>query len=396
MMKNRFSDSFKVKVLSVLIAFGMWVYIMEKEDPIRIESLESLPISEITNLHEVEERGLTFSYEDLTVNVDVKGRRSSLLNYIRTKPVVKGTIDNPSSGQNKLLLSIVAPSDIEYSFEPRFLQVELEESVISKEVIEVIPKGQPKESFSIKKINLSRDFAYIEGPKSQVDKVEKLVAELSIDGASKDYSLKVKLTPVDSKGVEIEGVAVDREFIVADVKVEHSKEVPVELIFVNSAGEKVENDSIYPDKEKVVITGPPDKLKTIETVYSQDIFIKDINLYNDRDVDLKRIDGITMNTNRIHLKVNTDKEKDYYFDIDSSNIRLATSLREEEIRAKLPEHIGVSFRASQSYQDKISSESILLSIDNKEDKDSYEIQFSIEYPVNSILLDLKEVVLSKE
>lgn len=401
MIKKRFSDSlksdsFKVKLLSFLLAFGMWVYIMEKEDPIRIESMENVPVSEIINIDEIEEKGLVLAHDaELTVNVDVKGRRSSLLNYIRTGPKVKGMIEDPVPGQNHLFLSISAPSDIEYSFEPKNLYVDLEESIVSKESIDLIQKGQPRETFSIKKISINRDYAYVEGPKSQVDKVSKINAEIDVDGVNKDYSLKVRLIPVDSKNTEVKGVTVDREFIVADVKIEQSKEVPVELLFVNSLGEKVEADSFVPDHEKIVITGSPSKVQVIDKVFSKEIAIQDINRYNDRAVDLQYIEGISMSLNRVNLRVLPEKEVDYSFEIPSSDIRLMTTIREEEIRSALPEMIHVSFRASQSYQQAISEGSIVLKIDNVEPKDVYPIDLFIDYPVNNILVEVKEVLLSK-
>lgn len=395
MNSKRLPDNFKVKIVSFFLAFIMWMFVMEKEDPVRIESIENIPVSEITNMDEIKEKGLAIVYDEvLTVNLDLKGRRSSLLDYIRKHPEIKGSIENPEAGKNRLNLFLTAPTDIEYSFEPRVLYVTLEESIVSKENIELSQTGTPKEQFSIKSITTNEKYAYVEGTKSQVDKVAKLVGEVNVENANKDYSSKIRLVPVDSKNAEVLGVSVNKEFILADVKVEQSKDVPIELVFVNSQGDKVENSSIEPSIQTVTITGSPNIIQHIERVYTEDIPVQDINLYSDKGFDLQYIDGVNMSVNRVDLIVQKDKEKQYRFEIPSSEVKLLGDIKTDEIQAALPEYISVEFSSSVEYESILTAESILLKLDNREEKNSYVLEFLIEYPVSDLLMEPKVILLS--
>ena len=56
------SGDFKIKLLSILAAFSMWVFVMEEIDPKTIRSVKNIQITEITNIAEIEHEGLTLSY----------------------------------------------------------------------------------------------------------------------------------------------------------------------------------------------------------------------------------------------------------------------------------------------------------------------------------------------
>ncbi len=387
-MKKHLTENFKVKVLSVLVAFAMWVFVMEKIDPIVIRSMDNVEIAEITNLTEIHESGLALSVDqDLTVSIDFRAKRSSLLDYISTSPQVSGKILSPAIGDNVLELTLTAPSDVEYSFDPAVFYVKLEESIIAQKSIEVLQTGTLPDNYSVSDIQFSQSSANVEGPKSQVNKVAKLIAEINVDGANLDYSQRARLVPVDIKGVEVEGVSVDASFVVASIKISQSKEVPIELVFVNSDKEQVSNSAYKSEQEIVTITGAPEKIQSITAVYTQDIDIDSFNRFADREVDLLPIEGVTMSLNRVNIITNEDSEMDFEVSIAKGSVLFDGEVNKEAILEGLPEFIVVSFTGSKEYEGEINDSTVQLIIDNREDLTFYPFTVSIPYPVSSIVVE---------
>ena len=385
MIRGKFSGSFKIKLMSVLIAFGMWIFVMEKIDPIRVESIENVPIAEITNIDELYDNGLALSYDQkLSVNIDFRGKRSSLLDFLRKDPEVKATIPSPAVGENKVELVVTVPSDIEYSVEPGNFYITLEESVTSSRSIEIAHLGTPAKGYSIKGIEMNSSEAVVEGPKSQVEKINKLLGTVNVEGINKDYSVSVRLIPVDSKGAEVSGVTVKREFTSVTIGVEQSKDVPVKIRFVDEDGNVVENNSYTTDIKTVTITGAPSRLQTITEVYTQDILVDDFNQYIDRAFDLAKIEGVKMSAGRVNISAQSDLEQEYLFHVPAEDVRLIYSNDVERIRQAIPSQVEVRFKASREYEDSLSVEDITLYVDNKDVAEAYGIRFKIRYPVSDV------------
>ncbi len=385
MINGKLSESFKVKILSVLVAFGMWIFVMEKIDPIRVETLENVPISEITNIDNVYENDLAISQDQkLVVNIDFRGKRSSLLNFLRSEPVVKATIQNPVSGENRVELTVTVPTDIEYSIEPSNFYITLEESVVSTRKIEITYTGTPEEEYSVNDLVAAEQEAVVEGAKSQVDKVSKLLGTVNVDGAKKNYTLSVKVIPVDSKGIEVPGVSIKGEYVSVEVKIEQSKVVPIGIRFVDENGEEVANDSYTTDIQSVTITGEPSKLQNITEISTVDISVDDFNQYIDRGFDLEKIDGVKMSVGRVNLQAQADLEQEYVFTIPAEDIHITYTNNADQIRQSLPEQVEIRFSASKSYESTLTEENVKLFVDNKEFADSYGIKYQVGYPVSNV------------
>ena len=157
------SGDFKIKLLSILVAFSMWVFVMEEIDPKTIRSVKNIQITEITNIIEIEHEGLTLSYnQNLITNIDFRGKRSALADFVRETPKIKATIENPRVGLNEVILSIDVPNNIEYSFDPAIIKVNLEESVTEDRTVGYATSGEVLSGFEVVGVSLSEENINIE------------------------------------------------------------------------------------------------------------------------------------------------------------------------------------------------------------------------------------------
>ncbi len=387
-MRSRLPNNFKIKLLSILIAFGMWIYVMEEIDPIMIRTIENVPIETIANISEVTEKGLTLSYnQDMKVGIDLRGKRSYLLAYMNSDIKPRAYIENPKAGENILTLSLPDVNGIEFSFNPAIFFVNLEESVIVEKTLDISYKGTPKESYSVGQINLNKQTVYVEGPKNQIEKVAKITGSVSIDNASRDFSQRVQLTPIDKDGQKVDGISISGSFVVAEVKMEKSKQVPIKLRLVNSGGELTQTSYLKQSSDTATITGTPDMIDKINEISTQVIFISDFNETPDKKYDFDLPGEIRIDPAKISLEIVADNEKEYILQIPKDKVQLLGNFAKEEIIEKLPPIFTVRFKSGKEYESGINDNTLKLYIDNTVQSGSYGMKFIAEYPVNNMVVD---------
>lgn len=395
-MKKRLPEDLKIKMLSILIAFGMWMYVMEVKNPMMTRNMDNVPIAGITNMTEITEKGLTLSYgQDLSIDIDIRGSRSYVTTYLSSGIKVEGYVDNPKVGDNVMTLSIPSVSGIEYSFNPRVFYVKLEESIIEEKSLNISTSGEPKEDFFVESIELSKEAVYIEGSKTQVDKVEQVIGSVNVENVGRSFSQRVQLTAVDKSGTEVEGVVINGGFVVADITMQKSKEVPVQLNIINSKGEPVESKALKPNIEKVTISGSADLVDAVEKIDTQAISVSDINQYPDKRYDLVSINYIKFSDNRISLVTIAEEEGEYEFSIPRGKIELLGDNKSDEIMNTLPENVLVKFRASKEYIEILGEDAMKLYIDNTVAASTYKLKYAIEYPIVDITLEPSHITITE-
>ena len=381
------SGDFKIKLLSILVAFSMWVFVMEEIDPKTIRSVKNIQITEITNIVEIEHEGLTLSYnQNLITNIDFRGKRSALADFVRETPKIKATIENPRVGLNEVILSIDVPNNIEYSFDPAIIKVNLEESVTEDRTVGYATSGEVLSGFEVVGVSLSEENINIEGPRSQVNKVDSLLVTIDINNVKKDFKSRVKAIPIDIKGEEVPGVKVNTDYVTANVKVSAVKEVPLKFDIVDNKNNLVENLIFELEESTIKIYGEKDDIDKIEYIYTDDLKLDEINRLSQYEyiVNIQRINGIAFNKNQVKLIAKNDLV-DYNFEIEKEKIIFADEIGKGEILDILPNEIKVSFKSAKEYE--ISSEDITILIDNSSVLSEYKLNLYIGIPVFDIKIN---------
>lgn len=82
-MINKLKYNSKIKIISLLSAMVLWMYVMAIVDPEETKLFENIPVT-ITNKNELNERDLViYPEQDLTTNIYVTGKLSNLKKYKR-------------------------------------------------------------------------------------------------------------------------------------------------------------------------------------------------------------------------------------------------------------------------------------------------------------------------
>ena len=105
-MKNKLKNNTKIKLISLLSAIVLWIYVMAIVDPEDSRLFENVPVV-VTNIEELAENDLiVYPESDLVADINIKGKLSDVQKITVDDIHIYGTINNPMEGNNKLSLKV--------------------------------------------------------------------------------------------------------------------------------------------------------------------------------------------------------------------------------------------------------------------------------------------------
>lgn len=394
-MKNRLKNNTKIKLISLLSALVLWLYVMTVEDPVETRTFSDIPVT-ITNMSVLEERGLTiYPKEELLADISIRANLSSLRPINRDNIYIYGRLDDPKEGKNVVYLQANLPERVnKYDIKPNVITLDLEKLVNEKRSISVDVEGEPK--INIDNIETNKKTVDVSGPRTLVNKVTSIKATLDASDKYKDFSTKLKLVPVDANGDAVKGVKLDDNFVVATVKFLQEKVVPVKLVFDESVSNQsnLENYSINP--KDITIEGKKEALDNINGINTKPITANDLKNNNSIDVALDIPKDVKIKNNISSIKLNINKNITSEFLISKSDIEIVSKESEtgKEIDlSKIPENIKITVSYSDEIKD-LSQKDIQLYIDmadTSQGEGKYPIKYKSKYDFKDVQIEPKIV-----
>ena len=191
-MKEKQNKRLGLKLISLLGAFLVWLWVVNVADPVMTDTVE-IPV-EIENGHVLTENGLTYeivgkktttvSYEVHTTNA-YRIRSSDFRAYADMTELwsVTGAVPvkvEVLSNAGYLVSSPVSKTTA--------IKIETEPLQTKRFELNTILNGELEEGFQVGEIKLSPDHIYLEGPESQIGQISSAGIEFSIDGLNSEVS----------------------------------------------------------------------------------------------------------------------------------------------------------------------------------------------------------------
>ena len=265
-MKDSLKNNIKIKLISLMSAIVLWMYVMIIIDPEETRTIENLHVN-ISNMNKVREEDLMI-YPDnnnLTVDINITGDLSDIKSIRKEDISIFGNINNPIEGKNEVYLTASTPQGITYKFDERVVFVNLEKVIKMEKEISINIEGNNKSNIKNVVIeNNSDNLITVVGPRTLIDKVYKVEGYLDIGESNESLTENVVLKPVDSSGNIVEGVSLEYDSVDVTVNILQEKTVPLKLkIFDSKLSYNLSNVSVNIKADKKVL----DKINFIETDY---------------------------------------------------------------------------------------------------------------------------------
>ena len=309
-------------ILSLVIAFCGWLYVMYNVDPTTTRVYKDVPI---TYSHEktMETKGIAIrSTNRKTIEVHVQGRRSVLNKMKEGDITARGNLSDVGKGENTVHLTVHTPSKVSVvSQSETSVTVNTEEietrSVTGRTEYAVETSGTTE---PIAKAT-SNDYFEVSGAKSLVKSVKYVrlpVEEAKLSTKARTYSVSV--VPIDSKGDEISHLKVTPGRASVTVVKGQTKTVSLKAHVTNPDNNTYLRTYELPDS--VVIKGSQKVVDKMDSVTTENIDLSNVTESGRIDVNCVLPEGITLANDSLDLAmtVNVTKYQTKRIKIPTSSI----------------------------------------------------------------------------
>ena len=246
----------------VIVAFGMWVYVMTVESP-EHEHIFSDVTVELTGTDELSENDLAiFSGYGVKLDVTLSGKKSVVSSLEDGAVVVTADVGSlTASGRYNLKVTVDVPAGCKLvSISQDTVSVYVDKS--AQTAVDLTEKREntnlPDGCFT-GPIDLSVDMVTVNGPLTILSRIDKALVTIDMSTVTKTTSVTERIILVDRNGEKIDSPYIDfypRE-ITVEIPILKTVRVPVEVEFKNGF---LDSDSAWTetDPEFVEVTGDVD------------------------------------------------------------------------------------------------------------------------------------------
>ena len=394
-MINKLKYNSKIKIISLLSAMVLWMYVMAIVDPEETKLFENIPVT-ITNKNELNERDLViYPEQDLTTNIYVTGKLSNLKKVTKDDINVYGQINNPLEGNNEIYLKVSTSQRVNYDFKNPVMIVTLEKIISEDKSIKVDITGSGKNNVDNIMLQDNIDKVSVSGPRILVNKVKRVVGTVKVNGELNDFSQSIKLEPVDANGKVVEGIELEKDSVNVNITLLTQKTVPITLKLSDNSESGV---NYTMSQNTVTIKGKKDIVDSINDIETQPVKLSEILPGTSKDIYLQVPSGITIETKYITIKKNSEENAVAEYTYTAENIEIRNNTENiDKSKIKFPNSINVSIEYLQSIGS-INKDDIKLYIDLNEvslEDNTCKIKYESIYEIEKINIDPDTVTIEE-
>jgi YbbR domain-containing protein len=312
-------------IFSILVAIGLWVYVVGEVNPETTGKFQDMPVRFI-NASVLAEDGLALSDPgNPTVTVVISGNRADMKGLKDSEIDITADLSGLVKGENQIQLNVSLPNDMKLqSISSGKVRVTIESLITAEKPIQINYQGTIPDGKEPGAISILPPTVEVSGAVSSIEKVQYVEAVVSVgDLKATPQELEANLTPVDKDGKPISYLFLSQKKVKIDVTLLELKTVPLNVEISGS----VPNGYILESKIKpdtITIKGTSDEISKIVSVAATPIEISGQTASVSIPIELKLPEGIEVaNASAnptLKLVINPVTFKTFTYDIGSLTI----------------------------------------------------------------------------
>lgn len=270
-MKSKWMNNLGLKVISLVVAFILWLVIINTTDPTITKKFTDIPV-QIINENVITSLNQVYEVEDGDmVDVVVKGKRSfveELTNddFSASADLSKLSTVNTAGIQVKLNKS--SKENVELDWNNEVLRISLEEKESQQVRVQIDTEGELADTYVLGDITAQPNIIEISGGKSKIKRIHSIGAVVELKGQSSNFSADVTPILYDGEGevIDASNVTFSNDTIHVEVEVVPTKTIPlyVEASGTPASGYRHVQTDYKPDS--VVISGKKSDLEKVKSI----------------------------------------------------------------------------------------------------------------------------------
>ena len=299
-----------LKVISLIIAIFLWVYVMGEVNPETKEKISDIEVT-FVNTDQLADEGLAVVHnQDIKISAVIKGKRSVVNDTKKTGVTATVDVAGASKGSNRGKVNLELPSGVTLdTISDETIKYRVEDSVEVKKDVEIDFVGDTDTDTDLV------PWAYdtypgtvkVTGAESIVDDVYAVRGKITSNVVSESAkTVEVELIPVKKDGTEVQGVVLNHTKAKTTVQLMEAKDVDVSITPKNVPDGR-EVDSIT-GVDSVKVVGSAGALADLESIMAT-VDLSEIKSGGKKELNFSLPAGVYLynkgNTTEVTVKLKT-------------------------------------------------------------------------------------------
>lgn len=275
-MKKKLLNNFSLKLLSFLLAFFLWLLVVNMSNPL-IENSKEVEL-EVLNGDILESAGLTYEIVGKST-VTVKYTVATLDAYKIQDTDFRAYIDLADlydvTGAVPVNLEVVGNQSMISSAQvkPEVVHVNTEELQRKRFDLSIVTEGEPEEGYALGTVTLDPEYLYINGPVSQVGQISSVGVEIQVNGANANINGTAEPVFYDANGNRLSvssQITYDVEEIGYEVEILKVKTLPLDFQVTGTVADGYRYAGLTSDVQSISVVGLKSTLSNLNTITVSD------------------------------------------------------------------------------------------------------------------------------
>ncbi len=261
-----------VKILSVFLAFVIWLFITgdtrtfseyDSTRPFIKIPVEYHHLAEYLEVVEMTEK----------VDVTVRGQFEDLDRLMPDDLEIYIDLRDLREGEHLVAVQGEVPPEIKIeNISPDKVKVVIDEVITQQMEAKPVISGKPAEGMIVEDVQLEPPNVIVKGTSSNIFKVEEVWAVVDVEEEEGDINRTVPLKAVDRMGGEVTDLELTPEEVEVFVNIDYArKEVPVEVSLKGDLPEGFTIKEVEVQPESVLLSGSKERLEEIEVIETREV-----------------------------------------------------------------------------------------------------------------------------
>ena len=367
-----------VKVVCLLLSFGLWLYISNVENPLRTYELKNIPVELINEDSVADSKFAIANKQQFTVDLKLEGPSSEVVKIKKEdfRIVADMSAYALKNGENTIPVQILDyPENISIKNNGFLgIKVNLEELAQKEFKIKSKVKVTYKERIFGKEQTINPKTVMVTGGKSAIEKINEAILigeEKDVDkNKQNEYDIKF----VDSSGNEVNNIKPNIKTASLSIVVVNGKSVPINLKTTGAISQELRLEGYELSKNDINILGDSEKLSKIDSIDTEIVDMSLLQVGSEMDVKLNLPEGISAqdgdNTIKVKFKLRKEETaiKNLTCNVKYANLSEAFTVEPENST------VNITLTGIQTALDKVTPENInvILDLSNVKDEGTFD------------------------
>lgn len=272
-MKEKLLNNLGLKILSIFVAFFVWLVVMNVSNPLTsgskevpLETVNGQVLTAANRAYEINGKST------VTVNYRVRTRDAYRIKASDFRAYVDLAELYSVTGSVEVKVEILSNKELisEITTKPGVVRVQTEELQSKPFELQTKITGHAAEGYSDGKVELTPATITVEGPVSQVGMISYMGVELNVDGAASDLTGTAKPRFYDANGNELsdigERITVDTGEISYRVAINKVKSLPLDFEVTGTVAPGYQYTGVECSSQDVKVTGLKTNLADVNKI----------------------------------------------------------------------------------------------------------------------------------